>query len=115
MEPIPNEREGVAHHAADEERDDNQRGRSEKFERPNRQLQMDHVRPQYEIIERLSPIQRYEKRPNHMPPAKKHSDRKCRFGWAKMLHRRFPFAKPMTLPSSSVYLEPDTARLPPIA
>ena len=35
MDPIPNEREDVAHYAADEERDDNQRGRSNKIKRPN--------------------------------------------------------------------------------
>jgi hypothetical protein len=88
MEPIPNEREDVAHCAADEERDDNQRGRSHKIKRPNRQSQMDHVRPQNEIIERLPPIQSYQKRPNHMPCAEKYSDGECRFGWTQMLHRR---------------------------
>jgi hypothetical protein len=36
MEPIPDDREDVAHHAADKERDDHKRGRSDKIKRPNR-------------------------------------------------------------------------------
>jgi hypothetical protein len=61
MEPIPNERKDPTHHAADEKGDENERGRSDKIERPNRQLQTEHVRPQNEIIKRLRPLQRNEK------------------------------------------------------
>ena len=79
MEPIPDHCKDIADHAADEKRYDHKRCRGAEIERPDSQLQMDHVRPKNEVIERLRPIQRNQERPDHLSAPEKDSDRERGF------------------------------------
>jgi len=47
---------------------------------------MNHMRPEYEIIQWLRPIERNEERPNQVPNSKKNSDGERSLCWTKMLH-----------------------------